>query len=179
MRYISARAQIARILSLLFLALASIRALGAGWTPTDGGLVLNLEQGDRFLLSVWVDTDGDGVEDEGEEFFVINYNRYTGGYFSYTSGSYLKLAPQEAGATEPSEMSIWQVGAPLVRGNYALGGIVYTIWNDSKTLKTGNNTNYQFLGDLTSDYNDANACDAVFVLPTDRVGVVSFDPNNT
>ena len=164
---------------LAFMLLTPMRMVAIGWTPTDGGLVLNLEQGDRFLLSVWVDKDGDGVEDPGEEFFVENYNRYTGGYFNYASGSYLKLIPQEAGATEPSEMSIWSVGAPLERGNYALGGIVYTIWNDGKTLKTGKNTNYQFLGDLTSDYNDANACDAVFVLPTDRVGVVSFDPNNT
>ena len=179
MRYISVRAQIARILLLLFLALASIRALAAGWTPTDGGLVLNLKQGDRFLLSVWVDVDGDGVEDEGEEFFVYNYNRYKGGYFNYTEGSYLKLLPQEAGATEPSDMSIWQVGAPLDRGNYALGGIVYTIWNDGKTLRTTDNSTFKFYGDLTSDYGHNDACDAIFVLPTDRVGVVSFDPNNT
>ena len=179
MTYTKFRARFARILLLFLLVFAPIRALAVGWTPTDGGLVLNLEQGDRFLLSVWVDKDGDGVEDPGEEFFVYNYNRYKGGYFNYKEGLYLKLLPQEAGATEPSDMSIWQVGAPLDRGNYALGGIVYTIWNDGKTLKTGNNTNYQFLGDLTSDYNDANACDAVFVLPTDRVGVVSFDPNNT
>ena len=179
MTYTKFRARFARILLLFLLVFAPIRALAVGWTPTDGGLVLNLEQGDRFLLSVWVDKDGDGVEDEGEEFFVYNYNRYKGGYFNYTEGLYLKLLPQAADATEPSDMSIWQVGAPLDRGNYALGGIVYTIWNDGKTLKTGNNTNYQFLGDLTTDYNDANACDAVFVLPTDRRGIVSFDPNRT
>ena len=88
-------------------------------------------------------------------------------------------------------MNEWSVGAPLDRGNKALGGIVYTIWNDGKTLKTSDA--FKFLGDLTSDDNDAKACDVVFVIPTER-GVPdvirdpkdpvqtlpsSFDPNNT
>ena len=164
--------------------LASTRLFAAGWTPTDGGLVVNLEQGDRFLLSVWLDLDKDGVEDPGEEFFVINYNRYTGGHFNYTAGSYLKLVPQDAHATEPSDMSIWSVGAPLTRviggKDYSLGantGHVYTIWNDGKTLKTYDN--FKFLGDLTSDYNDAKAVDVVFVIPTNHTGNTSFDPDTT
>ena len=42
-----------------------LRVSAVGWTPTDGGLLVNLEQGDRFLLSVWLDLDKDGVEDPG------------------------------------------------------------------------------------------------------------------
>lgn len=106
----------------IFLSFFALRASAVGWTPTDGGLVVNLEQGDRFLLSVWVDLDKDGVEDPGEEFFVNNYNRYTGGHFNYTAGSYLKLVPQDAHATEPSDMSIWSIGAPLTR---VIGGKDY------------------------------------------------------
>ena len=156
-----------------------------GWTPTDGGLVVNLEQGDRFLLSVWLDLNSNGREDPGEEFFVSNYNRYTGGHFNYTAGSYLKLVPQAANATEPSDMSIWSIGAPLTRviggKDYSLGantGHVYTIWNDGKTLRM-NNTSYQFFGDLTSDYNYKDAADVVFVIPTNHTGITSFDPNKT
>ena len=180
------------IFIVLFLACALVRVHAVGWTPTDGGLVVNLEQGDRFLLSVWLDLDNDGVEDPGEEFFVINYNRYTGGHFKYEAGLYLKLAPQATGATVPSDMSIWSIGAPLNRviggKNYDLGakdGTVYTIWNDGKTLKTADD--FKFLGDLTSIYDDAKAVDVVFVIPTvrgvptvdGRAGLSSFDPNNT
>ncbi len=165
-----------------------MRALSVGWTPTDAGLVVNLEQGDRFLLSVWVDIDKDDVEDPGEEFFVYNYNRFKGGYYNYSDGLFLKLLPQETGVTEPSEMSIWSAGAPLNRGDNDLGAIAYTIWNDGKTLRM-NNTNYQFMGDLTSDYNYKDAADVVFIIPTVR-GVpdvtrspgpnpTSFDPGNT
>ena len=166
------------------LLLAPVRAWSVGWTPTDGGLVVDLQTGDRFLLSIWLDLDKDGVEDPGEEFFVINYNRYTGGHFNYSDGLYLKLAPQAGDATEPSDMSIWSAGAPLSRIigglDYSLGanaGQVYTIWNDGKTLKTYND--FQFLGDLTSDYNDTKACDVVFVIPTDQESRTSFDPNKS
>ena len=157
--------------------LASTRLFAVGWTPTDGGLVVNLEQGDRFLLSVWLDLNDNKKEDPGEEFFVINYNRYTGGHFNYTAGSYLKLVPQDAHATE--------VGAPLTRviggKDYSLGanaGHVYTIWNDGKTLRMKDNTSYQFFGDLTSDYNYKDAADVVFVIPTNH-GTTSFDPDTT
>ncbi len=166
----------------LMLAFVTPGMYGAGWTPSDGGLTVNLNQGDEILLSVWVDTDGDGVEDPGEEFFVVNYDGYTGGYFNYTAGSYLKLLPQEPGATKPSNMFIWTVGAPLVRTvdkqDASLGGIVYTIWNDGKTLRTGS-SNWQFYGDLTGDYSYKDACDVAFVIPTDRTGIISFDPNKT
>ena len=172
------------LLLLALVMLMPVRLWAAGWTPTDGGLVVDLEQGDRFLLSVWLDLNDNKKEDPGEEFFVINYNRYTGGYFNYTAGSYLKLVPQDAHATEPSDMSIWSVGAPLTRviggKDYSLGantGHVYTIWNDGKTLKTYDN--FKFLGDLTSDYNDAKAVDVVFVIPTNHTDITSFDPNKT
>ncbi len=155
-----------------------------GWTPTDAGLVVNLEQGERFLLSVMVSGDFDNnpaTPNEEREFFVSNYTRYTGGYYNYGSGTYMKLLP----ATEVTEMNEWSVGAPLDRGNKALGGIVYTIWNDGKTLKTSDN--FKFLGELTDNYNEAKACDVVFVIPTERgvptvqgrAGLSSFDPEGT
>lgn len=186
-----------RYISLLLffsLLLTPVRTWGVGWTPSDAGLLVNMDQGDRFLLS---------VEIGGKEYFVSNYNRYErpDDIFNYAAGPYLKLLPQAADATEPSEMAIWTVGAPLTRvdannvakgginKNYDLGapaGTLFTIWNDGKTLKT-NNTRYQFYGDLTSDYNDSYACDVVFVIPTNRgvptvigrAGLSSFDPNNT
>ena len=175
---------IERALFACIILLASTRLFAVGFTPTDGGLVVDLEQGDRFLLSVWLDLNDNKKEDPGEEFFVNNYNRYTGGHFNYAAGSYLKLVPQAANATEPSDMSIWSIGAPITRviggKNYSLGakeGHVYTIWNDGKTLKTYDN--FKFLGDLTSDYNDAKAVDVVFVVPTDQSSRTSFDPNET
>lgn len=172
---------LAKTLLLVIVLLMPVRLWAVGWTPTDAGLVVNLEQGERFLLSVWVDKNGNGTEEDGEEFFVSNYNRYSGGYYNYGSGSFMKLLP----ATEVTEMNEWTVGAPLARGNKALGGTVYTIWNDGKTLKT--NDKFKFLGSLTSDYNDGEACDVVFVIPTERgvptvqgrAGLSSFDPENT
>ena len=172
---------IIKTLLLSVVLLTPLRSWAVGWTPTDAGLVVNLEQGERFLLSVWVDMNDNSEEDPGEELFVSNYNRYSGGYFGYSAGSFMKLLP----AQEVTEMNEWSVGAPLARGNKALGGIAYTIWNDGKTLKTSDS--FKFLGDLTSDYADAKACDVVFVIPTDRGvptvdgrdGLSSFDPNGT
>lgn len=172
------------VILLLFILCALVRVHAVGWTPTDAGLVVNMEQGERFLLSVWVDKNGNGTEEDGEEFFVNNYNRYEGSYFGYTSGSFIKLLP----ATEITEMNTWSVGAPLNRVdkvNKALGGIAYTIWNDGKTLKTTDA--FKFLGELTDSHSDAKACDVVFVIPTERgtptvsgrPGLSSFDPNNT
>ena len=131
-----------RALLLALVMLMPVRLWAVGWTPTDAGLVVNLEQGERFLLSVWVDMNGNGTEEPGEEFFVSNYTRYSGGYYDYGAGTYMKLLP----ATEVTEMNEWSVGAPLNRGNKALGGIVYTIWNDGKTLKTTDA--FKFLGRL-------------------------------
>ena len=168
----------------IFLSFFVLRVSAVGWTPTDAGLVVNLEQGERFLLSVVVSGDFDNnpaTPNEEREFFVSNYTRYTGGYYNYGSGTYMKLLP----ATEVTEMNEWSVGAPLDRGNKALGGIVYTIWNDGKTLKTSDN--FKFLGELTDNYADGKACDVVFVIPTERgvptvqgrPGLSSFDPEGT
>lgn len=170
-----------RILLLISVVMYSVGMWGVGWTPTDAGLVVNMEQGERFLLSVWVDKNGNGTEEPGEEFFVSNYTRYTGGYYNYGAGTYMKLLP----ATEVTEMNEWLVGAPLDRGNKALGGIVYTIWNDGKTLKTSDA--FKFLGELTDNYADGKACDVVFVIPIERgvptvdgrAGLSSFDPEGT
>ena len=176
---------IKRALFACIILLASTRLFAVGWTPTDAGLVVNLEQGERFLLSVMVSGDFDNnpaTPNEEREFFVSNYTRYTGyDYYGYESGTYLKLLP----ADTITEMNEWQVGYPLDRGNKALGakeGTVYTIWNDGKTLKT--KEKFKFLGDLTSSYTDGEACDVVFVIPTERgvptvdgrPGLSSFDP---
>ena len=92
---------IERALFACIILLASTRLFAVGWTPTDAGLVVNLEQGERFLLSVWVDKNGNGTEEPGEEFFVSNYTRYTGGYYRYGGGTFMKLLP----ATEVTEMN--------------------------------------------------------------------------
>lgn len=180
-----------RYISLLLffsLLLTPVRTWGVGWTPSDAGMIVNMEQGERFLLSVVID---------GKEYFVSNYNRYErpDDIFKYKAGAYLKLLPQEAGTTEPSAMSVWTVGAPLARGDKALGGVVYTIWNDGKTLRTqsvkddgtpGANSDFKFYGTLTDDYGSTYACDVVFMIPTnrgvptvDKRTVSSFDPANT
>ena len=183
--------------------LASVRLCAVGWTPTDGGLVVNLKPEDKILISVWIDKDKDGVEDPGEEYFVGNYTRYTGDdYFTYTNkdkdsldynGRYLKLFRQAADATEPSEMSVWTVDTALTRicpgnisgltknENYALGGISYTIWNDDKTLRTEHHAKdrFRFYGHLESDIRNSMLCDVVFVIPTGRSTITSFDPNKT
>lgn len=189
MRKFDIRALFARFFLLIFL-LAPVRAHAVGWTPTDGGLVVNLKPNDQILISVMVDHD-DNPSTPDREYFVENYTRYTGDdYFKYDAGYFLKLVEQEAGATAPSEMSIWTVDTALTRVdatnvcgggkgmNYALGGISYTIWNDGKTLKTATDR-YKFFGDLEGDHNNDRLCDAVFVIPTARPGIESFDPANT
>lgn len=178
------------LLGGIFLSFFVLRICAVGFTPTDGGLVVNLKQGDRILISTMVDTDGDGTPDT--EFFVENYSRYSGGHFKYANDStayYLKLIPQGSGVTEPAEMSIWTVDTALTRvdtknvvkggagKDYALGGISYTIWNDDRTLRTSGNDLYKFYGDLEAkDKNTDKYTDVVFVIPTAQPGNASFDP---
>ena len=183
-----------RILLLISVVMYSVGMWGAvyDFTPTDGGLVVNLKQGDQILLSTWVDVNGDGDEDDGEEFFVCHYPGYTtGSYFGYTDwdggkGNFLKLVPQAADATEPASPSIWTIDDPvtfLYSGkNYPLDGIAYTMWStnpngDSYTLLTSSGNSYKYQGDLTRERNNANICNAVFVVPTNRSTVTTFDPN--
>lgn len=85
-----------RTLIIVFcVVFTSVNAFADGWTPTDGGLVVNLKPTDQILLSVPVDTTGDGVVDV--EFFVENYARFSGGYFKYnekdTNKYFLRLVP--------------------------------------------------------------------------------------
>ena len=160
---------------------APMRMNADGWTPTDAGLVVNFESGDRFLLSVMIDD---------TEYFVCDYPSYSGksGKFDYKqfnkSLNYLKLIPQDADATEPSEASIWTIGEPLTRTknkiSYPLGGIAYTMWGNShNTLVTNNGNAFKFLGDLTANEKDNNLCDVVFVVPTSDPSTTSMDPNRT
>ena len=110
-----------RILIVSMALFTAPRMFGAvyDFTPTDGGLVVNLKPGQRILLSTIVDMNGNGVEDPGEEFFVCHHTSYTGGYFSYTNwddkakGNILKLIPQDAGVTEPGAASIWTIEDPV------------------------------------------------------------------
>ena len=187
---INFRVRILLLISLLFVTLGTYGAV-YDFTPTDGGLVVNLKQGDQILLSTWVDENGNGVEDDGEEYFVCHYPSYTGGYFNYTNwdgnkGNFLKLVPQAADATEPASPSIWTIDDPvtfLYSGkNYPLDGIAYTMWStnpggDSYTLLTSSGNSYKYQGDLTREKDNKNICNAIFVVPTNRSTVTTFDPN--
>ena len=185
-----------RILLLISVVMYSVGMWGVGFTPTDGGLVVNLKQGDRILLSTWVDVNSNGVEDPGEEFFVCHYPGYTtGSYFNYYnwddkgSGNILKLIPQDAGATEPASPSIWSIDDPVPFKSggktYPIDGIAYTMWStnpggDSYTLVCSPSSTFMYQGYLTREADHANICNAIFVVPTDRGDkVTSFDPNNT
>ena len=178
----------ARLWLLSLVLLLPIRMMGAGFTPTEGGLVVNLKPQDKILISVMVDHDNNPATPD-REYFVENYTRYTGDdYFTYSAGYFLKLVQQEAGATKPSEMSIWTVDTALTRvdnggavvrnRDFSLGGISYTIWNDGKTLKTANDR-WRFYGDLEENHSNDRLCDVVFVIPTARNGITSFDPRRT
>ena len=181
------------LISVLFVSVGMWGATTYDFTPTDGGQVVNLKPGQQILLSTWVDVNGDGDEDEGEEYFVCHYPGYTGGYFSYTNwdgdkGNFLKLIPQDPGATEPASPSIWTIDEPvpfLYKGKIdSLDGIAYTMWStnpggDSYTLLTSSGTSYKYQGDLTRETDNANICNAVFVVPTNRSTVTTFDPNKT
>ena len=101
-------------------------------------------------------------------------------------GNFLKLIPQDAGATEPASPSIWTIDDPvtfLYSGkNYPIEGIAYTMWStnpggDSYTLLTSSGNSYKYQGDLTREANNGNICNAVFVVPTNRSTVTTFDPN--
>lgn len=167
-------------LALFLLLLTPFRVSADGFIPTDGGLVVDLKKGDQVLISVMVDHDNNPATPD-REYFVGNYTRYTGDdYFTYAGGYFLKLFKQE-GETKPAETIIWTVDTALTRlqggNNYSLGGISYTLWNDGKTLMTKNT--YQFFGDLVDKRSDAKCTDAVFVIPTARSTVTSFDPNRT
>lgn len=136
-----------RILIVIMALFTAPRMFGAvyDFTPTDGGLVVNLQPGQRILLSTMVN---------GQEYFVCHYPSYTGGYFGYTNwdsekGNFLKLIPQDVGATAPGAPSIWTIDNPVTflksGKRYPLDGIAYTMWStnpggDSYTLRTSDGT---------------------------------------
>lgn len=176
-----------RILLLISVLFASVEMFGDGFTPTEGGLVVDLKKHDRFLLSVWIDVNGNGTEEQGEEFFVCDNSTYTGaagGRFKYAASHTLKLIPQDADATEPSPFSIWTVDTALVRpenermsGRKEYPAICYTMWSkDGYTLLL--NGNFMTQGAMTNNKNHTNTVDVVFVVPTGRA-TTSFDPNGT
>ena len=177
-----------RIISSIFVSIIALRVLAVGYTPTTGGLVVNLHKGDKILVSVMVDHDNNSATPD-REYFLENYTRYTGDdYFKYDGGYFLKLVQQEAGATKPAETSVWTVDSALTRvigkDDYSLGGISYTLWNDNRTFKTlsldeKKESRFQFYGALSNNSNDKDLCDAVFVIPTNYENVTSFDPNKT
>ena len=183
-----------RILLLISILFVSIRMAAVGFTPTDGGLVVNLKQGDRILLSTMIDDDNNPSTPD-VEYFVCHYPGYTGGHFNYTnwddnkSGNILKLIPQNDGAIEPATPSIWTIDDPvpfLKSGTtYPFDGIGYTMWSsnpggDPYTLVCSPSSTFKYQGYLTREANHANICNAIFVVPTNRGDkVTSFDPNNT
>ena len=183
-----------RILLLISVVMYSVGMWGAGFTPTDGGLVVNLKQGDRILLSVMIDDDNNPATPD-VEYFVCHYPGYTGGHFNYYnwddkgSGNILKLIPQDAGATEPATPSIWSIDdpKPFKSGGttYTFDGIGYTMWSsnpggDPYTLVCSPGNSFKYQGYLTREQDHANICNAIFVVPTDRGDKVeTFDPNNT
>ena len=188
--------------ALLLISIVCVLARVHAFTPTDGGLIVNLQQNDQILISVMIDHDNNPSTPD-REYFVENYTRYTGDdYFTYDlnhernrDGHFLRLVQQAAGATEPSPMSIWTVDTALTRvdvhnvakaganKNYSMGGISYTIWNDGRTLKTeeitGHTDIWRFYGDLEENLSNDRLCDVAFVIPTSRPTITSFDPNRT
>jgi len=180
--YMKFRVRFLLLISVLFVSVGTYGAPVYDFTPTDGGLVVNLKPGDQILLSTMVN---------GEEYFVCHYPGHMDGYFSYTNwdgnkGNFLKLIPQTPGATEPASPSIWTIDEPvpfLYSGTtYPLDGIAYTMWStnpggDSYTLRTSDGNSFRFQGDLTREANHANICNAIFVVPTSDAAV-PFDPNN-
>ena len=183
-----------RVQVMFFALVLSLQLSAVGFTPTDGGLVVNLKQGDRILLSVMIDDDNNPATPD-VEYFVCHYPGYTAGHFNYYnwddngSGNILKLIPQDAGATEPASPSIWTIDdpVPFLKGgtSYPFDGIGYTMWStnpggDSYTLVCSPSSAFKYQGYLTREANHANICNAIFVVPTDRGDkVTSFDPNNT
>lgn len=189
------RVRILLLISVLFVTLGMYGAV-YDFTPTDGGLVVNLKQGDQILLSTMVDDDNDPATPP-VEYFVCHYPSYTGGYFNYYNwdvdneapqgkGNILKLIPQAPDATEPASPSIWTIDDPVPFKNggktYPLDGIAYTMWSSNPegnpyTLLTYPGTSHMYRGNLTRKTDDNNICNAVFVVPTNRSTVTTFDPN--
>ena len=178
-----------RILLLISILFVSVGTYGLGFTPTDGGLVVNLKPGNQILLSTMIDDDNNPATPD-VEYFVCHYKGYSGGRFKYKNSNYLRLIPQDAGATEPSAVSIWTIDTATTRTlTRQLGGIAYTMWSPSgiqgqKTSTIQMTSNFKTQGALVerkerSMTDDGSLADVVFVFPTNDASVTSFDPNKT
>ena len=186
-------------LALFLLLLTPFRALAAdygqentnGWTPTRHGLIINFEPGDQFAISTVID---------GKEYFVCDYEGNITGDFNYPPGSYLKLLRPQ-GDVLPAG-AIWTVDTALTRTwdkkNYALGGIIYTMWSiHDKTLITNTGSDFSLTYEngknsggwlatadvpFTGSGNPQNVqglCDVAFVVPTNNDNTITADPENT
>ena len=98
-----------RILLLISVVMYSVGMWGGAFTPTDGGLVVNLKPGQHILISTMVDHDNNPATPD-REYFVENYTRYSGDdYFTYdnkySEGHHLKLVMQSDTATKPASTS--------------------------------------------------------------------------
>ena len=190
--YSRVRAMHALALVFAFVLLTPLQVFGVGFIPSDAGLVVNFQKGDQFLLSVWIDVDGDGVEDAGEEYFVCDYPSHKGGRFNYSTGDFLKLVPQDAAATEPSKVSIWTIDSAFTgyvnSTKYTMDGISYSMWsyptagNPTRTIYGKDGNRFKFYGDLIANKDDDdlgyNLATVAFVVPTVRAKT-NMDPNNT
>ena len=179
----------ARLISLFSVLLATIPVFGItygtdkGWTPTDAGLFVNLESGNKIMVSVMIDADHNGVQ---EEYFLCDVPGYTGVGNLYPSnpkytGTKLKLTKQPAGATTPAEATIWKIDSAFTRikdgKNYSLGGPSYSMWSSSNRTLSADNSGWKFYSDLSSDRNSMKLLDVAFVVPTVRG--VNMDPHGT
>ena len=161
-------------LALFLLLLTPFRASALGWTPTDAGLIVDLEPGNQILLSVVID---------GREYFVCDYYDFQSSAlspFTYPKKNILKLVAQQPGATTPSNSSIWTIQGPVTHGtsNFMLDGICYTMLSHANRTLYASVQGFKFLGALTSNTNDANLCEVAFAVPTVQART-NMDPNGT
>lgn len=157
-----------------------------GWMPTDAGLVVKLNEHDRFRLSTVIG---------GTEYFVCDYYGYTGGTFKYATGDFLKLVPRNDDGTPP-DGSLWTIGKPLQHVTSdntkydlvtGMDGIVYTMWSVvgegevSKTLATNKGSDYILKdGGYLTDKEKSSVgylCNVAFAIPTVR-SRANMDPQN-
>ena len=174
-----------RFLLLISMLFTSVGLYAVGFTPTEGGLVVDLKKGNKFLLSTMIDDDNNPATPD-VEYFVCHYDKYTGGHFKYTSGNTLKLIPMSVDDSlsvvkikDGSSLAIWTVDTALAStsGGWKLDGVAYTMWSKyGYTIQLDDRFKTQ--GKLSNNKSEIYLANVVFVVPT-RAATTSFDPNNT
>lgn len=174
---------------LLFFAIFVSNHIGAitygtdkGWTPTDAGLYVNLENGNQIMVSVMIDANHDGVQ---EEYFLCATSSNIGTMYpanpKYGNSRYIKLTKQADGAIEPAPITVWTIDTAITRikdgKDYSLGGPSYTMWSSEHYTLATDASEWKFYGNVSNDQNDRKLCDVVFAVPTVRG--VNMDPNGT